>query len=275
MEYNGNVILRGYKDPSSNLWTLPLMSARMQSSLSRPPPIVDRTLHPNQTLHDGVNLASFTNSVRTQGNGVKFAHQLLCNPTISTLLKAVQKGFLKGCPNMSEKLILKYLNPSPATAKGHMKRPHHGIRSTRPKTHTGPIVVPVPIIPPVLPTFDVAIVHDKFHPTIPGPALIDDNTNKSIANIFCFGAFADRQSGIVYNDLTGNFPFMSYNGSVCFLVVYHYESNAILAIPIAGLNDKMIFEAYKIAFNELVAKGFKPKLNIMDNQATKYIKKSH
>ncbi len=55
--------------------------------------------------------------------------------------------------------------------------------------------------------------------------------------------------------------------------MYHYESNAILALPIAGLDDKTIFDAYKIAFDELVLKGFKPKLNIMDNQATKYIKK--
>jgi hypothetical protein len=35
---------------------------------------------------------------------------------------------------------------------------------------------------------------------------------------------------------------------------------------------RLFFDAYKIAFNELAAKGFKPKLNIMDNQATKYIK---
>ncbi len=66
---------------------------------------------------------------------------------------------------------------------------------------------------------------------------------------------------------------MSYNGSACYLIVYHYKSNAILALPISGLDDKTIFDVYKIAFDELVAKGFKPKLNIMDNQATKYTKK--
>ncbi len=65
---------------------------------------------------------------------------------------------------------------------------------------------------------------------------------------------------------------MLYNGSVCFLVVYHYKSNAILTLPIAGLDDKTIFETYKIAFDELAVKGFKLKFNIMDNQATKYIK---
>ncbi len=125
----------------------------------------------------------------------------------------------------------------------------------------------------MLPPLGVDIVHGDYIPTIPGPALINDDTDESIANIFCFGAFADRQSGLVYNNLMGNFPFMSNDGSVCFLVVYHYKSNAILALPIAGLDDKTIFDVYKIAFDELVSKGFKPKLNIMDKQATKYVKR--
>ncbi len=46
-----------------------------------------------------------------------------------------------------------------------------------------------------------------------------------------------------------------------------------MATPIAGLDNKTIFKAYNKNFNELTVKGFKPKLNIIDNQATKYIKK--
>ncbi len=34
VEYNGNVILRGYKDPSTNLWMLPITPDGMQSALS-------------------------------------------------------------------------------------------------------------------------------------------------------------------------------------------------------------------------------------------------
>jgi len=90
--------------------------------------------------------------------------------------------------------------------------------------------------------------------------------------VFVFGAFADKNNGIVYHDLTGSFPFMSLDGSICFFILYHYELNSILATPIAGLDDKSIFEAYKTRFRELEAKGFKPKLNVMDNQATKHIK---
>jgi hypothetical protein len=68
--------------------------------------------------------------------------------------------------------------------------------------------------------------------------------------------------------------FLSYLSTVafCFLVIYHYEANAILATPITGLDDKSISEAYKKTFDELAQKGFKPKLNVMDNLATRYIK---
>ena len=45
------------------------------------------------------------------------------------------------------------------------------------------------------------------------------------------------------------------------------------ATPTAGLDDVTIFEAYKKKFDKLTAKGLKVKLNIMDNQATKQIKK--
>ena len=73
----------------------------------------------------------------------------------------------------------------------------------------------------------------------------DDSTN---SNIFCFGAFADKRSGIIYNDLTGLFPYMSLQGNVCFLIIYHYETNAILALPISGLDDNTIFATYKTHF---------------------------
>jgi hypothetical protein len=131
------VILCGFKDPSTNLWTLPIptkvCTAPGPTVLPRPGPCKSRAPHlPMDTsdTHPGVTLATFTHSVQTQANAVKFAHQSLCNPKISTLFKAIRQGFLKRCPNLSETLILKYLNPSSATAKGHMKR-----RATESEAH--------------------------------------------------------------------------------------------------------------------------------------------
>ena len=54
--------------------------------------------------------------------------------------------------------------------------------------------------------------------------------------------------------------------------MYHYETNAIFATPIPGLDSQSILNAYKKNFEFLVSKGYHPKLNIMDNQATKAIK---
>jgi hypothetical protein len=105
-----------------------------------------------------------------------------CNPKISSFLKVLCKGFLKGCPNISLQLVTKYLNPSLATAKGHMKRPKKGIRSTQPKTppqgpntRKAPTLVPQ-ITPPVLPVFDAPHpFHSPAHGARYNAHVIPDN----------------------------------------------------------------------------------------------------
>ncbi len=128
--YNGNVILSGKKDPSTDLWMLPINTdiEKVTKFINEPTiapsqavcppkhkiqnwkitPLIHQTQQTHQrkiqnlkmmpstytTLtsdaHDGVaHVASFTHSIKTRANGVKFAHQSLCNPKISTSLKAV------------------------------------------------------------------------------------------------------------------------------------------------------------------------------------------
>jgi hypothetical protein len=161
-----------------------------------------------------------------------------------------------------------------------MKHLKKGIRSTIKKAKTkGDDVpqVPVPIpqdAPPILHRYI------KEPQPYPGPAydarldsvnIIPDN--ESITNVFCFGAFTDKISSVVYNDLTGNFPFMSIDGSVCLFVLYHYELDTILVKAIANVDAHSIYEAYKEVFETLEAKGYTPKMNVTDNQATKFINK--
>ncbi len=124
-----------------DLWTLPIpnsvCTAPELSVLPRPGPCMDCAPHhapdavpDNDTTGlPHINVATFTHSVRTRANAVKFAHQSLCNPKISTLLKAVRKGFLKGCPYMTETLILKY--PWRCSRCGHV---HSTIWTRLPKT---------------------------------------------------------------------------------------------------------------------------------------------
>ncbi len=163
-----------------------------------------------------------------------------------------------------------------------MKWPRMGIRSTR-RTHIHEAALPeeqddpndtniVSVDQSGIISLDNSSVASA--PPRPSDANIILSDNKSLeANIFCFAAFADKQTGTLYNDLTGAFPFMSLEGIVCFLIICHYEANAILALPIKGFGDVIIFATYKQQYNMLEAKGYKIKLNVMDNQATKIIKK--
>ncbi len=89
-------------------------------------------------------------------------------------------------------------------------------------------------------------------------ANIIESNNDSDANIFVFAAFVDKRTGMLYSDLTGTFSFMSFEGNVYFLVLYQYESNAILLLPIANFTDKTILAAYQMQFEELLeSKGHK------------------
>jgi hypothetical protein len=129
VKYPNKVILNGIKDPTTDLWTLPITPTAINETGSQKLG-KDRCDQKNPPT---VDCAAFAHSVRTRANAVKFSHQSRCNPMISSLMKALKKGFLKGCPDLSEELVTKYLNPSPATAKGHMKRPKKGIWSTKTK----------------------------------------------------------------------------------------------------------------------------------------------
>jgi hypothetical protein len=129
VRFKNKVILNGIKDPTTDLWTLPITPTTINDTGSHElgkDQCYQKNSHP-------VDWSAFAHSVRTRANAVKFSHQSLCNPTISNLMKALKRGFLNGCPNLSKELVTKYLSPSPATAKGHMKRPKKGIRSTRTK----------------------------------------------------------------------------------------------------------------------------------------------
>jgi hypothetical protein len=105
--YNNKVILQGTKDSSTNLGTSPINA--IEDMIDIESHVGKSQLNPKQP-----QIAAFTHSVQRRANAVKFAHQSLCNPKISMMLKATRRGFLKGCPNINEKLILKYLNLSPA-----------------------------------------------------------------------------------------------------------------------------------------------------------------
>jgi hypothetical protein len=96
--------------------------------------------------------------------------------------------------------------------------------------------------------------------------IIDDIDSPRKSNPFCFAAFADKHTGTLYNNLCfPSSPLRAMSASSC--CMYHYKTNTILALPINGFSNKIIFVAYKQQYEMLESKGHIIRLNVMDNQA--------
>ena len=103
------------------------------------------------------------------------------------------------------------------------------------------------------------------------PAIIPYETHE-VSNIFCFAALADKQNGTFYTDATGTLPTVSLDGNQYYFIAYHYDTNYIFAMPIKDVKDATLVAACAEVVNTLKEKGYKPTLNITDNQAVRPLK---
>jgi len=83
----------------------------------------------------------------------------------------------------------------------------------------------------------------------------------------CYTALMEP-TGQTYMDLTGKFVVASSNGNNYILIIYDYDSNAILAIPLKNRKAESILHVYKMGHAQLCATGLKPKLQHLDNEAS-------
>eukprot|EP00804_Cyclotella_cryptica_P025566 CCRYP_002810-RA/>CCRYP_002810-RA protein AED:0.33 eAED:0.33 QI:0/-1/0/1/-1/1/1/0/369 len=188
-------------------------------------------------------------------------HQAFFSPPVSTLIKTINNNQLRGIPMMKADLVQKYLAPSPATSKGHMKRPRTGNQSTGPTTTT-----PSPTTVPAIPLSHIP----DYTPT--GPPATTPHIIDTACNVFCYAALADKHQGTMYTDATGALPAVTLEGNQYYFVAYAYDPNYIYATPLRNLRDESITTAFNDIFQDLKAKGYKPTFNVTNNQATTPIK---
>jgi hypothetical protein len=112
------------------------------------------------------------------------------------------------------------------------------------------MIIPIDDVSVIIYNASNDVLEDSIPFVCPTGNIIESNDD-SDTNVFVFGAFADKQTGTLYLDLTGTFPCMSLEGNICFLVVYHYKSNAILALPIANFANETILAAFQQQFELL------------------------
>jgi hypothetical protein len=182
-------------------------------------------------------IANNVYELRNTGALVHYLHKALFSPTKSALLQAVKDGHLITWPGLTEDAINKHLKLTPSTAMGHMNQRRQNISSTS-KT---------PIADE--PTADKNL-GTKTHPV--------------------YAVLVDQ--GQLYTDLTGKFPVRSSKGNSYVMFCYVYDCNYVKVIPMKSRSASEWVKVYDTIHQELTAKGFKPKIQTLNNEASAALK---
>lgn len=175
-----------------------------------------------------------------------FLHEALIAPRTSTLIKAIH-NHLTTFPGLDAQLIQKHLPPSENTALGHIKQERHGLQSTK-LTNNHPTTEQ----------------ENDFFPPSDTPNIKTNEVMYSLVN--------NNKEGLGYFDLTGKFPYRSARGNQYILIGYHYDSNAILAVPIKNRNASVITAGWKELHDQFTTAGVAPTTYILDNEVSATIK---
>ena len=158
-----------------------------------------------------------------------------------TWLKFIKNEKFITCPGNNTIDVAKHLTPTIATAKGHLDRKQKNIKSTQKETEEGKL---------------------------------DTTSGQEDKNEDVFIAFlAADTNGTVYTDLSGKLPVTSISGHKYVMVLYHDDSNGIIFRPMKNRSSIEAMRVYKDMYDYLKARNFKPKSNIMDNEASTAVKR--
>jgi hypothetical protein len=178
-------------------------------------------------------IANNVYELRNTGDLVHYFHKSLFSPTKSAMLQAVKDGHLITWLSLTEDAINKHLKLTPATAMGHMNQRRQHIRSTS----KAPI---------------------EKQPT--------PDTDLGIKTNLVYAVEVDQDQ--LYTDLTGQFPVQSIKGNSYVMVCYVYDCSYVKVIPMKSRSASEWVKAYDTVHQELTVKGFKPKLQTLDNKAS-------
>jgi hypothetical protein len=78
--------------------------------------------------------------------------------------------------------------------------------------------------------------------------------------------------GQIYTDLTGSFPTWSSKGNNNLMICYSYDANYTRPIAMKSKSRAEWVKSFGVVFDEITAKGFRPKLQKMDNEASAALK---
>ena len=152
--------------------------------------------------------------------------------------------------------IKKYLPKSEATTMGHLDQQRKNIQSTRRTQSTTSL------------TTNSAAHGLQAHGTSDPFTPITERTHQTYTDLLDFHS----PTGQIHTDQTGRFPVQSSCGSKYVMILYDYDSNAILAETMKSQTAQEMVRAYEKLHTYLVTRGLTPKLQRLNNEASQTLK---
>ena len=165
---------------------------------------------------------------------VAFAHAALFAPALLTLETALKRGFLINFPSLTAANLCKYPPQSLPMWQGHLDKQwmRQAVRPKQPQQDE--------------PYFE----QDDIPELTPA-------TSKGERQHTCFAALQEI-TGNTYSDQTGAFLTTSTWGYKYIMVMYDYDSNAIIIQPTKNKTAQAMVEAFNLLHKRLTKAGFRP-----------------
>jgi hypothetical protein len=168
---------------------------------------------------------------------INYLHAACFRPVKSTWITVIKNGHFTSWPGLTEHSVEKHLSKSTSTTKGHLNQHRQNARSTKVKE--------------------------------PKVIMEEPDLDQSIKTQYVYAATID--AGQIYTDQMGRCPVVSRKGNKYIMILYDYDINAIMAQPIKYRTAPELLRAFQVMEQELVARGLKPKLMKLDNEASKLL----
>ena len=230
---NNSVILEGKRNREDGLWDVKLEDIPSPSA----------------------KLNAIINKTQSKAKLASYYHACCYSPCISTLTQAVKNGNFNSWPGMEDQKLYNFMTRTMATSMGHLDQERQNLQSTKKNYFTT-----------TNSSAQLQInsdIENDFFPT----SNSFERTHDCVAQVI---PFSTKNKG--YMDLTGRFPYKSSRGNEYILVVYDYDSNAILAEAIKTRTASSITNGWEIIHNKLKKKGVSPNLYILDNEVSSDLK---
>jgi hypothetical protein len=193
-----------------------------------------------QRLETNQEQCNHAHDNRNQKDLINYLHAACFSPVKSTWITSIKNGHFTSWPGLTEHDVEKRLSKSTSTTKGHLNQQRHNARKTKVKD--------------------------------PKVIMTEPDLDQGIKTQYIYAATID--AGQIYTDQTGKFPVVSRKGNKYIMILYDYDSNVILAQPIKDRTAPELLGAFQVMEQELVARGFKPKLMKLENKASKLLKRT-